>query len=336
MLVTAGLFVFSDECKDGALKGIFICISMLVPSLFPFYVISAFMGECGLAENLAPILKPVGKVLLKGSGASAIPVIMSLVGGYPIGARATAALYKKGLISESEASRLSLIAFGAGPGFLVNFTGVSLLLSKESGIILLSSQIISVLVLALIARFSEKGEPADISQPKIRPNQGPCEALVNAVGDSVRAMGAMCGFVVLFSIICNLVSEGLHFEGFVSDILLSLIEITTGVTALSGKYSLSYISMLTAFGGLCVHLQVFRELRGIHFSKPKFYLYRIYQSITSLAVTRILLYLFPIEEAVFSSISSPPQINTYTSVVGFIALALTSVLFILSLHKHSH
>ena len=336
LLLTAGLFVFAAECKKGALDGILMCVGILVPSLFPFYVISAFMGESSLAECLAPLLEPVGKFLLKTSGASVIPLIMSLVGGYPIGARTVAALYKKGLITHNEASKISLIAFGAGPGFLVSFVGVSLLLSKESGIILLSSQIISMLTIALIARFTEKDKNSAEVQPQILPTPNIGESLVNAVGDSVKAMGAMCGFVILFSTICNVLTEGFNFEGIFADTLLSLLEITTGVTALSGKYSLTYISMMTAFGGICVHLQVFRELRGINFSKPKFYLYRIYQSIISLGVTRFLLYFFPVEEAVFSNISTEPQITPYTSIAGFAALTTTSVLFIFSLRKRSH
>lgn len=333
LLSSAGLFVFAQECKAGAVSGIFLCAGVLVPSLFPFCIISSFMGESSLAECLSPLFNPVGKILLNRRGICVIPLVMSLAGGYPIGARTIAALYKKGLMTKSEASDISLIAVGAGPGFLITFVGISLLGSKESGIILLSSQIISMVVLCLILRFTRKPDTTPDSEISPVTTLSASEALVNAVSDSVRAMGAMCGFVILFSVLCSVLTEGLNIKGIFADILLSLLEVTTGVTTLSGKQSLIYISMLTGFGGLCVHLQIFRELKGIPFSKKRFYLYRIYQSISSLFATKILLLIFPVKEAVFSSIDYKPQVNLYSTIIAFGALAVTSVFFILSLHK---
>ena len=114
---------------------------------------------------------------------------------------------------------------------------------------------------------------------------------------------------------------------------MSLLEITTGLTAKDSQLSLEIISLLAGFGGFCVHLQIFRELKGIEFSKTKFYIFRLIQSAVSLLSTKVLLLMFPISVSVFSSLSEKPKVVFYSNVFGCLVLILTSILFVLSLRK---
>lgn len=329
----SGLFIFSNECKDGATEGILMCLGVLVPSLFPFFILSSFLAETEILDCLTPVLNPTSKLLLGLRGICLVPIILSVVGGYPVGARTVAALYGKGAINKNEAERLSLICCSAGPGFLVTFVGVSLLQSKESGIILLSSQIISVVILSILSRFffgkAESAEENKLNKRQISVS----EALVSSVNSAVKSAAGMCGFVIAFSVICNVLTEGFGADNTLGKIFVSLLEITTGVSLVSGEVSLELLSALTGFGGICVHLQIFRELKGIPYSKIRFYIFRLIQSGICLFSAKILLLIFPVTEDVFSTVSKPPELTFYSSIVGCVALIITSLIFILALRR---
>ena len=329
----AGLLIFPKECKNGALNGIVMCLEILVPSLFPFLVLSSFLSESQIIDILSPILNPIGKYIFKTRGICLVPVILALCGGYPVGARTISALYRKEEITKYEAERLSYICCSAGPGFLVSFIGISLLISKEAGIILLSSQIISIAVLLFASGFFTF---IDIgSENKPTPKEKPlfCEALVDSVSSAVKSTAGMCGFVVLFSIICNVLTSVSEKDSTFGIILVSLLEITTGVSSVSGELSLEVISALTGFGGFCVHMQIFRELKGIKYSKIKFYIYRVIQTILCYICTKLLLIAFPVTDMVFSTVEKMPRLTFYSSITGTVALLITSSIFILSLRK---
>ncbi len=329
----SGLFIFSTECKDGATDGVLLCLGILVPSLFPFFILSSFLAESEILDCLSPVLNPMAKLMLGASGICLVPVILSIVGGYPVGARAISALYSKDRISKKEAERLSCICCSAGPGFLVTFVGVSLLNSKESGIILLSSQIISVAVLCILSRFIFGKCEIYNDKPLKKTRISVSEALVNSVNSAVKSAAGMCGFVIAFSVICNVLTEGFGANNTLGKIFVSLLEITTGVSLISGEVSLELLSALTGFGGICVHLQIFRELKGVKFSKVRFYIFRLIQGGICLASAKILLLIFPVSEEVFSTISKPPEVTFYSGIVGCVALVVTSIIFILALRK---
>ena len=327
------LFIFAKECKDGAVDGILMCMGVLVPSLFPFMILSSFMAENNISEILSPVFTPVSKLLTGLEGICFIPVMLSIAGGYPVGARAISALKNKGLISDREAAQLALICCGAGPGFLVTFVGLTLLGSKEAGIILLVSQIISILTLCVISRIGFRNKKAEVSpKPLSSPPTSISDAFVGAVYSAVKSCAGMCGYVVLMSAVCNVITSGLGLKGVLGQFAVSTLEITTGVYNLENT-NLTIISGLVGFGGVCVHLQIFRELKGIRFSKALFYIYRLLSAGISMLCTRLLLVLFPISAEVFSSITEKPRLTFYSGLAGCLGLVLTSVLFIFSLRN---
>lgn len=327
------LFIFSQECKNGAVNGILLCLSILVPSLFPFFILSSFLAESNMLDCIVPVFNPVGKFFLGARGICIIPLILSLLGGYPVGAKTIASLYHCKAISESEAKRLVPLCCWAGPGFLVTFVGVSMLLSKESGIILLSSQIISVTLLCLLSRVMYGKTDSDSILNVKKSGTSISEALVSSVNSAVKSTAGMCGFVIAFSVVCNVLTEGFGADNTLGKIFVSLLEITTGISLISGEVSLEVISLLAGFGGVCVHLQIFRELKGIPYSKARFYFFRFIASVLCFLSTKILIYIFPIKEAVFSTVSKAPKLTFYSGVAGSVALIFTSVVFILSLRK---
>lgn len=286
-----------------------------------------------MLDCLAPILNPIARILMGTRGVCLVPVILSCVGGYPVGAKATATMKHNGAIGSDEAEKLSCICCAAGPGFLVTFVGISLLSCKDSGIILLSSQIISVIVLSLLSRLIfGSSQQAETSEKKpVNPDF--CRALVGSVNSAVKSTAGMCGFVIGFCIICEVLTQGLAFNNTLGKAVISLLEITSGISRSYDSLSLELISALTGFGGVCVHLQIFRELNSIKFSKIRFYLFRFVQASCCFVTTKVLVSVFPPSQDVFSTVSAPPRLTFYSSVIGSAALLVTSIAFILTLRK---
>ncbi len=325
----AGLFIFSQECKNGALNGLMMCLSVLIPSLFPFFILASFLAESHILDLITPVFNPISKALLGMRGICLVPVIMALTGGYPVGAKTVATLYRNKSITNQEAERLAVICCFAGPGFLITFMGVSLLLSKESGIIMLLSQIISGVLLCLTSRLCfGKCEISGEITVKEKPSLS--SALVTSVNSAVKSTAGMCGFVIAFSVICSVLTEGFGANNILGKCLVAILEITTGVNLLSGEVSLELLSALTGFGGICVHLQIFRELKGVNFSKTRFYIFRFIQAAVCLLSTKLLLLAFSVTDAVFSTTTEKPELTFYSGIAGSVALLITSAIFIIT------
>ena len=91
---------------DGAREGLNLCALIVIPALFPFMALCAFISQSGLSARLGKLLSPVTRVLFHLEGNAGAAILMSWIGGYPVGARSADALYQQGQISLSDAQRM--------------------------------------------------------------------------------------------------------------------------------------------------------------------------------------------------------------------------------------
>jgi hypothetical protein len=91
LLLLLALLFFPDLATAGAMEALRVCGSAVIPALFPFFLLSRL-----LASYL-----PVPK-----RGPSYLPaLLMSFLGGYPVGISTVVSLYEGGQISKSEAQK---------------------------------------------------------------------------------------------------------------------------------------------------------------------------------------------------------------------------------------
>ena len=84
-----GLFVLitaSAQAVQACRAGLRLCAELILPSLFPFFVLSALLAKLGLPALLGERLAPLGRRLFRVSGAGCTALLMGLLGGYPLGA----------------------------------------------------------------------------------------------------------------------------------------------------------------------------------------------------------------------------------------------------------
>jgi nucleoside recognition membrane protein YjiH len=87
-IFTILLFSFPKESADAARTGVRLCLDLIIPSLFPFFVLSSLVISTGLAGLLACPLEKTMRLLFGVGSSGASLLVLGAVGGYPVGARA--------------------------------------------------------------------------------------------------------------------------------------------------------------------------------------------------------------------------------------------------------
>ena len=151
----------------GVKKGLLICASSAVPSLYPFCVLSAFFVRSGLCGYLGKFLEKPVRVLFALPGSAGAAACMSFVAGYPVGAGMTAALFSDGRISQSDAQRMTLFCVNAGPAFVIGGVGAGMLGSVRAGVVIFVSLTLASLALGVLTRFIPHDETDAHAAPAI-------------------------------------------------------------------------------------------------------------------------------------------------------------------------
>ena len=331
-VAVAGIFIalrYHEECYRGMEKGVTLCLEVLIPSLFFFMVVAAYMVQSGIAEILCRPLSGLTRVLFRLPGESAAVILLAMIGGYPVGASCTAILADEGRLSPSQAAKTAYIAVAAGPGFLISYVGAALLGSTQAGYALLVSQAVAVILTGVIVGHTVKSEPLACSAPKkvIGGN-----LLVSAVKNASRSAFGMCAMVVVFCALSEVV-DTLILQQEICDIASVITEITNGCNRICSKSPLYVIAFYVGFGGLSVHFQIFALLSKVPLKKGLFFLYRIIEGIIAMTAAYIYLMVIPVTTEVFRSTESVPSAARSATLAGSAALVISSLLFIGSISK---
>ena len=236
IIFMAVLIVFSSVCAAGAKAGIRLCTNVLIPSLFPFAATVVFITKTRF------IRCSKHKIIFV--------YLLSLLGGYPIGAKLIDELYSDGVLDSKSAENLLPFCVNAGPAFIVLAIGDGILGSKETGIVLLVSHIAASCLLTLF--FVRKEFVSDLSG-NTTDNKKFFDKFTESINIASNSTVSICAFVIFFSVI-NSAAASLSGSVKLLKFLVYFFEITTAV---GNTNSIYLISFLLGFGGLSVWMQVF-------------------------------------------------------------------------------
>ena len=280
----AALLCYPQQAMEAARSGLLLCGNVIIPSLFPFFVLSALVVELGLAGALGRLLEPLMGVLFRVNGSCASAVALGFLGGYPVGARTAIELYRKGMCTKTEAQRLLAFCNNSGPAFILGVVGTGVFASSRAGLLLYLAHAAASVCVGILFRFYRAGEGkqglSHLTQVEAKRFSA---AFTGAVTSGLASVLNICAFVVLFTVIIRLlVLSGIlpFLAGLVGFLLSPLgfdqiwaqrlltgfLEVSTGVSALSGEGNLPGRLTLAAFllgwAGLSVHCQVLTFLGG--------------------------------------------------------------------------
>jgi len=244
------LILDSKTAIAGAKSGISLCINSIIPALFPFCILSKLICNSILGSKI-PILSNLGKALGMPRGTESI-FLLSILGGYPIGAQCIDDAYRNGSITRAEATRLLGFCNSAGPAFL--FGIVSCLFPTVRPIwFLFAIHILSAITVGLIL----PGKSSSTCHIK----QTGDITLIKAMEESIKTMAMVCSWIVIFKIILTFVFVWLSWmmNDSTFAIIAGIVELSNGCFALQAvdNLGLRYIlaSLFLALGGCCVALQ---------------------------------------------------------------------------------
>ena len=278
-LFAAALIFFPAEASDAARQGLSLCLQTVLPSLFPFFVFSSLFIASGAAGAFGRALEPVMRPLFYLSGAGASALALGLVGGYPVGARTVAELYRAGNLSKAEAERLLSFCNNAGPGFILGICGGAVLGSVRAGLYLYLVHVAAAVLTGVLLRRCTVMECASERPPRRRTQQqNMVSAFPACVRDSFAAVWSVCGFVVLFAVVLRFVTLLLPNR----PLLVGFIELTNAVTALpADRGGFVLCALFLAWGGLSVHAQTLSVLDETDLSVRLYFLGKTVQAALS-------------------------------------------------------
>lgn len=291
------VFFFAPEVIiKGISNGLSLCAVAVIPPIFPFMIISDFIIRSGLSSLADRFLAPVMRFLFRLPGCAGCAVLMSMVGGYPIGMKMTAQLVERGDISEKQGRRMALFCVNAGPAFVIGTVGAVFFSDKKIGIILYLAMIISSLAMGVALRIIDNEDVSGIKKTK---NFDP-SVFGQSVMQSTESMLGMCAWVIVFSgiiAIFSLLPLG-------ENILLWLriiTEVTSGCKTAVGVYSNSIQALIIGWAGLSVHCQCYPMIKQLDMKYSRFALSRLIHAGLSATLADAMFRIFPVEEQVFST-----------------------------------
>lgn len=337
------ILIMPQASSCGIKTGLKFCMDILIPSLFPFMVLSSLIVKTGLSEKIGKLLAPIIKFIFNLPGCTSATILLSLFGGYPTGAIGINELYRQKKISLQQAEQMLLFSVCSGPAFILNAICSQFSNNNSIGPIILFSQIFSAIILGIFSRLFYKNTIKDENKIKPTYNIPYSTALVKSCLEAATSMFNMCAFVILFSALLSIINQSVFiniifkiFDYFriptsiINIILPVAFEVTNGCTSIiNNRAPTELISFALSWAGFCVHFQIFSITESIKFSKAKFILCRALHGILATLITR---FLFIIFSSYYSSttiklIYSSDTANCYFS-KGSIALIILCIIFL--------
>ena len=143
----------SDAAIEYMGQGLTLCARTVIPSLFPFMVVSELLVSSGAGEALGRLFAGIMRRIFGLSGAGASAVFLGSMCGFPVGARTAVALLDRNAISKEECEHLLTFVSNPSSAFLITAVGVSLYGSRRLGVILYCVVLGCGLLTGLLARF---------------------------------------------------------------------------------------------------------------------------------------------------------------------------------------
>ena len=313
---TLALVLWPEQAMEAMRDGLKLCGNVILPSLFPFFVLSSLVVELGMSRYLGRLLEPVMAPLFRVNGSCAAALALGFVGGYPVGARTAIEIYENGQCSRTEAERMLAFCNNSGPAFILGVVGTGVFGSGKAGLLLYLVHLLASLLVGVLFRFYRPGD-----RPQTRKNRGPQfqaasfpKAFTSSIIGALHSTLNICAFILFFTVFLRI----LAYEGILSALarllsslliplgmdqtwaerlLTGLVEVSSGVSSLTnGTLSgrLSMAAFMLGWAGVSVHCQVLAFLGDSGLSVRTYVLGKLLHGGLSAALAALLFRMIPL------------------------------------------
>lgn len=300
VVILLSIAISPNKYISVTLNAFLVWATNVLPALFPFMIFTRLLIATGYIEKSSRLFSPITKKLYNTPAISSYIFLMSILSGYPLGAKITADLYKQNKISRSEAHRICCFTSNSGPMFIVGTVGVGMLLCPLAGYIILISHIISALLNGLIYR---KYTTCELPRDYIVSDKKNEDILTETMMSAVTSSLVVGGYIVIFCVITEVLSSLGMFVPIVNllgklginsslsnAIVTGFFEMTKGCLLIShASASLaiktSICSLLISFGGLGIFFQAISFLNEFKISKKLFFVQKTTHAIIAFLIS---------------------------------------------------
>ena len=330
IIVALLLIVFPQKTSEGVKMGIENCLNIIIPSLFPFMVLTIFLSKSNIGNK---ILKYPAIPISKLTGLNSEYVVLfiqGMIGGFPAGAKSVSILKEKNIITSRDAEILVCFCTGAGPSFLISAIGCKMFLSQTLGLILFISNVLTSFTLM----FLYASRLSNITPTNQNSTDSISVSFFISVKEACSSIAIICAMVMLFSIFLSFLQT---LKNDFLSVVCGMIEVTSGTILLSKNTSLYSILMTSAicgFNGFCVIMQIVAICSSAKISTKKFLKSRFYSAALNTLYTFLLLFACPIEiEQTFITTGGNAALQTLNSPLPALMLMICCFCFPICISK---
>ena len=263
LLILSALLFFPDVASAAAADALRLCGTAVIPALFPFFLLTRLLSA----------YLPTPK-----KGSAHLPaLVISFLGGYPVGISTVVSLYENGQLSKSEAESALRICNNSGPGFFMAVLGGKVLQSASMGLALYLIHVLSALLCASLWPQAQKKR---LTLHRLQKKLPFPQQFQQALSAACTAMLQVCGLVIVFSVVPAflrlLVPHG------VMPFVKGAMELTGGVLSLQGHpHAFVLCALFMGWGGLCVHLQAMSLWQAANLQCRGYFLHKLLHALVS-------------------------------------------------------
>ena len=307
----------SDTAIEYMKKGLRLCAATVIPSLFPFMVISELIVSSGIGLRISRAFAKPMRWLFGVGEAGAAAYLLGLVCGFPIGAKTAVSMYDRGIVSRSELERLLTFCNNPGSAFVISAVGVSLLGNKKVGIALYVCVILSSLTVGIVGKYLlgyKRG--SSIGNSMMIQSDFSIKMLTSAFASSALSMLTVCAYVVFFSAFVGCIGAVLSHLSLPCEVLACIFgffELSSGVGAAAAVpdriCAVLLCALFVGWSGLSVGFQIMSVCAGRDISFKPYFIAKVAQGVICCLFMMIAVR-FVLKDAVFDAVPSFPYIET--------------------------
>lgn len=302
LLLFVSVLSFPAKTMESVTFSISIWKDNLFPTLFPFLIISFLFTNYGISFLFAEMTKPIVVSVLHLPSYAGFLLVASLFSGFPSNAKLIKDALEKKEITEEQAHQLLRFCFFPNPLFVIGTVGGLFLGDVKLGFLLLIAHYLASFLIAFFSRKKEKVSPSTPSfrqafyqiREKIKQSDSFANVLKQAIFTSFDTMILLLGIIIFFLLITHLFMQYIPLSPLLHTIFSGILEMTQGIKAaslltipLAGRMIL--LSGILAFGGICIHTQMFSILGESAPRYTSFLRYRILHVLLSIIILIALL-----------------------------------------------
>lgn len=299
LIFFALIFIFFPPLSDSVLDGIKLFFACVLPSLFPYFFITAILTELKTTSKISNFLSPIMNKAFNVNGALGYAFFMSVIAGFPMGAKLVADLKTKGVLTETESIRASAFCSTSSPVFLIVSVGSMMFYDRLFGVLLFLINVLSAIIVGIVFSFyRRKDKPSDyILRDESKIDFAFSDCVYSAVSSSLFVGAIITLFYTLTEVLITikvLSPITAVFDKVFKDVNLSngltlgLFEITKGLKALSyggiTLFSLPVSAFIVGFGGISVIAQSVAFLKKANIKTAPFFLAKILSAVLSFVI----------------------------------------------------